>query len=103
MTYSSFPFEWIFLGIGIVSICLKLSVSLRNSEPTLWIVPFLYFLVHYLFILALMKVNWDRYYLPTLIASKMIVALGLFEVVKQIVQYVGRSAALSHLVPRTKA
>jgi hypothetical protein len=93
VTYASFPFEWIFLAIGIASISRRIYFSLRTGEPTFWIIPLAYFIVNYGFIIALMKVNWDRYYLPTVIATQMVVGVGLFETARtateQIVRWAG--------------
>ena len=43
--------------------------------------PLLYLLANYGFILAFMKLNFERYYLPTVIASQLFVAIGLHAVV----------------------
>ena len=51
-----------------------------NGELSSWSIPLLYFLVDYLFIVLAMRLNWDRYYLPTIIAGKIIVAYGMVEV-----------------------
>lgn len=83
-SYSSFPLEWIFLCIGTVSYCMKIGVSLKNKKVTLWSIPFLYFLINYLFILTFAKLNWGRYYLPTVAASRIVVAGGIYEVVTQV-------------------
>ena len=46
-----------------------------------------FFLVNYLFILTLMRVNWDRYYLPTILASSLIVAFGFYAIAFQLYQF----------------
>jgi hypothetical protein len=43
--------------------------------------PLLYLLANYGFILAFMKLNFERYYLPTVIASQFFVAIGLHAVI----------------------
>lgn len=48
----------------------------------------LYFLANYLLIVLFMKLNWDRYYLPTIIALELVVALGIYEVVVRGYHYI---------------
>ena len=81
LTKSNFYFEWIFLCIGMISYIIKTVRVFRERRLGPWIIPFLFFLVNYLLILLFMKINWSRYYLPTVIASKLIVAAGIYETV----------------------
>lgn len=85
--HSGFPLEWIFFCIGIIFHGAKIFSSFRDRKLILSNVSFLYFVVNYVFILLFMKLNWGRYYLPTVIASQMIVAAGMYEVVTQAYRY----------------
>ena len=85
--YSTFILEGIFLLLGIIICLKKLYISLRNKELTLWSIPFLYFISNYIFILIFMKLNWSRYYLSTITASKLIIAVGIYGVSTYIYQY----------------
>jgi flagellar biogenesis protein FliO len=82
--YSSVPAGWLFLGIGV---CLASSYARRRAQSSLdppavlTALPLLYLLANYGFILAFMKLNFERYYLPTVIASQLFVAIGLHAVV----------------------
>jgi hypothetical protein len=91
VTYESFPFEWILVSVGILSMGAKLYFSLRTKEPTPWIIPLLYFVINYLFILGFMKMSWSRYYLPTVIATKMVVGLGVADLVSFVIGHSGLS------------
>jgi len=73
LRYSNISFEWIFLCGGIILLSIKLAYSLAKKKFNLWAIPFLFFVINYLFIFSFMKINWSRYYLPTIIASKFIV------------------------------
>ena len=77
-TLGTFRRELIFFAIGLVAIVRKLRDSLRNHEWTAQAVPLLFFLCNYLFIVCFMKLNWSRYYLPSLMAGRIIVAYGIY-------------------------
>lgn len=80
--YSTFPLEWCFLCIGMYFYGRKIVSAFLNGQAIESFSPFLYFVINYVFILAFMKLNWDRYYLPTIIAGKIIVAVGVYETFK---------------------
>jgi 4-amino-4-deoxy-L-arabinose transferase-like glycosyltransferase len=88
--YPSFFLEWIFLVIGIATCYSALRSSLSTKEIDLLVIPFLYFVVNYVFILTFMELNWSRYYLPTVIASKVLIAVGIYEVTTRAYGYVRR-------------
>ena len=79
MEFSTFPLEWCFLCIGIFFYGWKTVNAFRNRQLVKSVIPFLYFMVNYVFILVLLKLNWGRYYLPTIIAGKIIVATVICE------------------------
>jgi hypothetical protein len=45
-------------------------------------VPLLYLLVNYLLIVVFLKLNWNRYYLPTIIAVDLISAAGIYGIAR---------------------
>ena len=79
--------EWIFLCIGIISCCIRINKSVRCRNISLWTIPLLYFITNYFFILIFQNLSFDRYYLPTIIASRVIVAVGIYDVMTRIYQY----------------
>jgi len=88
--YRSFFLEGIFLVIGIATCYSALRSSLSTKEIAPLVIPFLYFVINYVFILTFMELNWARYYLPTVIASKVLIAVGIYEVTMHAYGYVGR-------------
>ena len=88
--YSSFFLEWVFLIVGIATCCSSLRSCLSTKEISPLVIPFLYFVINYAFILTFMELNWGRYYLPTVIASKVLVAVGIYEVTTLAFGYVGQ-------------
>ncbi len=76
LKYPAGAIELALLGLGIASCLRRASVfqSLRN--PNDCGVPLVNFAANYLFILFLLTVNFDRYYLPAIIGSKLLVAAG---------------------------
>ncbi|MEI6633357.1 MAG: hypothetical protein WCP22_05990 [Chlamydiota bacterium] len=89
---ATFPGEWFFLLVGFVVCIKKLYSSFMEKKISLWAIPLLYFLCNYFFILAFMKLNWGRYYLPTIIAGRVIVATGIYATLSLLIRS-GRSIA----------
>jgi hypothetical protein len=80
---ATFPGQVILLATGIIAVTWK---RFRDScsiplEATLACLQ--YFAVNYLFILAFMRLNWSRYYLPTLIAGSLVAAIGGYALILQ--------------------
>jgi 4-amino-4-deoxy-L-arabinose transferase-like glycosyltransferase len=69
--------ELIFLLIGIAICVFKLWNTSRERCVHECAAPLIYFGVNYVFILCFLKVNFDRYYLPTIIAGRVLVAMGI--------------------------
>ena len=88
--YSTFVLEWVFLVIGIAVCCGAVWTSIGSKETTTLVIPLLYFAINYLFIVAFLELNWDRYYLPTIVASRILIAVGIYEVVRRVSERVGR-------------
>jgi 4-amino-4-deoxy-L-arabinose transferase-like glycosyltransferase len=91
---SSFSGEIYILVLGIIILGSKLVNSIYNKELSERAVPFLYFGVNYVFILLFMSINYDRYYLPTVIVSKIIVATAIYETARLIWGILGGSTKL---------
>ena len=85
--FSTFFLKWIFFYIGITLCIVRMITSLRNREVLLWNIPLFYFAVNYFFILLLLKLNWNRYFLPSIMASALIIAGGVYESIIFIYHY----------------
>ena len=83
---SFFPKVWLVLVIGIVVLLWKRSRQMLSIPDNPGLVCLQFFLVNYLFILTFMRVNWDRYYLPTVLASSLVIAFGFYAIAFQIYQ-----------------
>jgi len=77
--YSTFWGSFIFSGMGIGWVLLRLIASIQIKKIDPCAVVLAYFLAHYLFIVAFMVVNWERYYIPTLLAGNILTALGIVQ------------------------
>lgn len=75
----NFSAEWVLLCIGIAVNSIFLVSSLRKKKVDVRLMPFFFFIVNYAFLLAFTPVNWDRYFLPAIITSKLIVAGVLYD------------------------
>lgn len=74
-------FYAILAGVGIFFLLRRREVLFGNADDSYFVPPF-YLLVNYLLILTFLKLNWNRYYLPTIIAVDLIVAAGLYGAAK---------------------
>lgn len=43
--------------------------------------------VNYLLIVLFMKINWDRYYLPTMISVELVAGVGLYEIARRAINF----------------
>jgi len=76
--HSGFPGDWVFLAIGGVWYGRRRFWQQTGTSRELWLLPCLFFLVNYVFILLFMSLNWDRYYIPTVIVGRVLVAGGIY-------------------------
>jgi hypothetical protein len=79
--YSTFTMEAVFLILGIAVCCAAMWRSLRTREPTALAVPLIYFAINYLLIASVLPLNWDRYYVPTVVAGRILIAVAIYEVI----------------------
>ena len=54
--------------------------------------PLVFLGVNYLFILFFVRLNWPRYYLPSAVAAKLLIAVGIMTVFSQLAAVVRRTA-----------
>ncbi len=94
VTYASLPLELIFLGVGVAASATSLVASIKRKSPPFLVVPLLFFLANYLVILVFMKVNWYRYYIPTMVAGRVLVAGGIFVVATWVLYFFCRTRRL---------
>jgi 4-amino-4-deoxy-L-arabinose transferase-like glycosyltransferase len=91
--FATLPFEGIFLMIGLLAyiplVKKRLALQTGRSDD-LKKIPLAFFLINYFFILFFMKLNWLRYYLPTVIADRLLIAYGIYLVGEQIRVYVAQ-------------
>jgi hypothetical protein len=79
--YSSFPLEFVFFAYGIIICGIRARMAFVNGKADPAVIPLCYFFINYLFILLVLEVDWDRYFLPTVIANKILVAIGISNLV----------------------
>jgi hypothetical protein len=91
--YASFRGEWLFLAVG-VSLAAVYGTSRTPSAVAL-----IYLFVNYGFILVFMKLNWERYYLPTVIAIQLFAAFGVIAVATLVLDWLRRARQPRKSVP----
>ena len=74
LRYANFSVEWILLCEGLILAGAHLIGSFFRKKQDFWSIPFIFFLSNYLFILIFMKLNFDRYYLSTVVAGQFMAA-----------------------------
>lgn len=76
---ATFPLETLFLAGGLVWAIRRLVLSIKKRTPDPSFPILATFLINYLFILALMEMNYDRYYLPTVLAGRVLIGVALVQ------------------------
>ncbi|MFZ0590556.1 MAG: phospholipid carrier-dependent glycosyltransferase, partial [Bryobacteraceae bacterium] len=71
-----------FTGLGIFFLCGGRRHALFESEEDAQYVPLIYLLVNYSLVVLFLKLNWNRYYLPTIIAVDLVAAVGIYGALK---------------------
>lgn len=74
---SSVPLLWVALLVGLANGAGRLWRSYRSGSVSLLSAPLAFFVANYAVILFMLKLNWPRYYLPTLVGAVVLAALGI--------------------------
>lgn len=82
VTYTTFLGEWFFCSLGFAASSKMIYTAWKRREAAAPALPMLYFVINFAFIFMFQKLNWDRYYLPTVIASQFLAAVGICETVR---------------------
>ncbi len=90
---AAFPFEWVLLLIGAAAAGRRVIAAWRRAQTAPALAPLVFFAVNYFFVLFLVQLNWPRYYLPTAVAGKLLVAYGIVVVFEGLVGRVRRRPA----------
>ncbi len=76
--FSTFPFVQIFFLIaGVLSCVSDIAKKITKGEASIYAGPFLFFVANYIFILFTLKLNWDRYFLTTVVSAQIMAGVGL--------------------------
>ena len=87
---ASFPFDWILLIIGSAAAAGGAVKAWRQGQATPLVALLVFFVANYVFILFMIRLNWPRYYLPTAVAAKLLIAFGIITLCSQLVALVRR-------------
>lgn len=72
---SSIPWLWLLVPAGLVYCAARVWRAFKNRHTSMLAIPGVYFLVNYLLIVVALKENWDRFYLPTVVAGCLLIAI----------------------------
>ncbi len=75
--FTLYAIEILFFGVGLGLLATRLVRSVAQKQLDASVVPFLFFAVNLVFLLALLPVNYRRYYLLAVASVKVIEAVGL--------------------------
>lgn len=86
------PTLWLLLplAVGLVHSTRQVVQSLRAKQASLLVVPLAFFVANYVFIVVFLKLNWARYYLPTVIGGSLMMALGASYLLSQLIRFIKR-------------
>ena len=76
LKYSSAGINILFV-LGLLSCARRWLISTRRGVADVSFVPLAYFLCNYGLLIAFLRLNWDRYYLPVEISMRLIAAIGI--------------------------
>jgi len=74
---SIIPLLWLLVPAGLVYCAAHAWRAFKNKQTSMLAIPSVYFLVNYLLIVVTLKLNWDRYYVPTIVAGCLLMAIVL--------------------------
>ncbi len=89
---AAFPYDWVFLIVGCAAAAGRVVKAWRQREAAPVMAPLVFFGVNYLFILLFVRLNWPRYYLPSAVAAKLLIAVGIMAVFSQLAALIKRTA-----------
>ena len=89
---AAFPFDWVFLIVGCAAATGRVLKAWRQQETAPVAAPLVFLGVNYLFILFFVRLNWPRYYLPSAVAAKLLIAVGIMTVFSQLAAVARRTA-----------
>ncbi len=82
-THAGVRGEWIFFVVGL-AVAIRAAARHRrltaSTTETASLGLLLYFIANYVFLVALLRLDWNRYYLPTLVGIHLLSALGIVTV-----------------------
>jgi hypothetical protein len=73
-----FYMDALFICLAIIVGVKRARDSFRSETLDLWPVLVFFFLLHYVFAVALVELNWPRYYAQALVASRIVTAMGVY-------------------------
>ena len=76
--FTNFRFEWIFLIWGTAAHLRRAISEWRAGRVSAYLVPPLWFAANLVLLLSLVRFYGDRYFLPTVVAERILIAVGLF-------------------------
>jgi 4-amino-4-deoxy-L-arabinose transferase-like glycosyltransferase len=82
-----------FVGDGVALLVAALTVAgvyflaLSGKSNGMHVVLLVTLCVNYLLIILFLKLNWDRYYLPTMISVDLVTAVGLYEIAMRAISF----------------
>lgn len=80
--FAAFPGEWVLFLIGLGFGVRRVQESVLARQPSAVVIILLFFLVNYLFLLLVVSLNWERYYLSSVIAMRLFEGYGIYSVVQ---------------------
>ena len=89
---AAFSFDWVFLIVGCAAATGRVLKAWRQRETAPVAAPLIFFVANYLFVLFFVRLNWPRYYLPSAVAAKLLIAVGVMTVFSQLAAWIKRTA-----------
>jgi hypothetical protein len=77
-TYATVPYEWLLVPFGAFFCLSRLVRSIRLGRTDPACAPLLFFGANYGLIVVFLPLDWDRYYLTMVVATKVMIALGVW-------------------------
>jgi hypothetical protein len=82
---------WVVNGVAFLLAVLTVAgvyfLALSGRSNGTYVVLLVCLCVNYLLIVLFMGLNWDRYYLPTMISAELVAAVGAYEVARRVIHF----------------